>query len=70
MPTRHRRTPMTQQESKLRPALKKVTNAVKGGTVKVLKGYIKGTNALADKLKPALMKLPKLPQGHRPRKRI
>lgn len=82
---RARRRKDTPQEAKLRPALEKVakkvyataspvvkpvTDAVKSGTVKVLKGYLKGTNAVADKLKPILDKLPKAPQRHRIRKRM
>jgi hypothetical protein len=73
----------TPQEAKLRPALEKVAkkvyttakptvDRVKSGAVTVVKGYLKGTQAIADKLKPALMKLPKgkgTPR-HRIRKRM
>lgn len=67
---RARRNGGTSAESKLRPALEKVAkkvytngkpvvDAVKKTAVKGLQGYLKGTNALAEKLRPAMRKLPK-----------
>lgn len=76
-----RRNPVTAQESKLRPALEKVAkkvyttakptvDKVKSGAVAGIKGYLKGTESVAQKLKPILEKLPKAPQRRRIRKRM
>lgn len=67
-------------KSKLRPALEKIAKkvhkvakpavtAVKKATVAGVKQYLKGTDAVAAKLKPALMKLPKGKSRPRPRVR-
>lgn len=63
----------TPQESKLKPALEKVAKkvytaakpaveATKKAAVSGVKTYLKGTDALAEKLRPALKKLPNAPQ--------
>jgi len=51
------------------PTFQKVGNAVADTVKSGLNGYLKGTNAIADKLKPYLEKLPKAPQRHRMRRR-
>lgn len=52
------------------PTFQKVGNAVADKLKSGVKGYLKGTNTIADKLKPILDKLPKGPQRqHRMRQR-
>lgn len=82
MRSRRRLTP---QESKLKPILenvakkvyktanptvKKVGDAVTKTAGNAVRGYLSTTNAIADKLKPALEKLPKGKTRIRPRGRM
>lgn len=50
------------------PVVKPVAKAAKKGAVKVLTGYLKGTNAMAKKVEPLVNKLPKSPLPPRRRR--